>query len=297
MVMRMRMHLRNRQHALPDLLILGAQKCGTTSLFAYLSTLPGFIPPSTKELHHFDTRNGDDSWQLGLGWYRSQFPLRSELDAANAITGEASPSYMLEPLAMTRIARHLPDSKWIVVLRDPVERAFSQYSRMVQRLLVRNVKVDPFAQYISAELTESEAAQQSRLGPQGTAGGKGQLFVQRGHFADQLTHLRSLRPEQPTLVLFSENLFAGDTSSFEILHDFIGLPDPRPESFPHENLTGVKSEMDPSVRAALIAHYSKVNAGLAELLGSDHFVTIDPQRWPEWVGAGVIRRQTPMDTR
>lgn len=87
-----------------------------------------------------------------------------------------------------------------------------------------------------------------------------------------------MRPVLPTC----SNLFAGDTSSFEILHDFIGLPDPRPESFPHENFTGVKSELDPSVRAALIAHYSKVNAGLAELLGSDQFITVDPALWPEW---------------
>ena len=278
MVARMRLRRRYRQHALPDLLILGAQKCGTTSLFAYLSSLPGFIPPTEKELHHFDTMNGDDSWELGLGWYRSQFPLRSELDAASAITGEATPTYMLEPLAMTRIVRHLPDSRWIVVLRDPVERAFSQYSRLVQ-----NVKVKPFAQYISQELTTSEAAQQSRLGPRGRTGGRGQLFVERGHFADQLTLLRSLRPDKPTLVLFSENLFAGDPSSFAILHDFIGLPGPRPELFPHRNLTKAKSELDPSDRAMLIAHYSKVNAGLAELLGSDQFVTIDPQQWPEWV--------------
>lgn len=274
MVMRMRLRRRNRHHALPDLLILGAQKCGTTSLFAYLSSLPGFLPPTEKELHHFDTVNGDDSWKLGLGWYRSQFPLRSELDAANAITGEASPSYMLEPLAMTRIARDLPDSKWIVVLRDPVERAFSHYRSRAGRVLASRT----FAERVDQELTRLR-----KVGPVRRLDGNGSLLVQRGYFADQLAHLGALRPNRPTLVLFSENLFTGEQSSFELLHEYIGLPAPRPESFPHEYPSASKDDMDPQVRDTLRAQYARVNAGLAELLRSDQFITVDPALWPEWV--------------
>lgn len=270
----MRARWRSRHHALPDLLILGAQKCGTSSLFAYLASLPGFIPPTKKELHHFDSTSGAPSQEPTMRWYRSQFPFRSRLAAAGAITGEATPSYMFEPLAMDRIARDLPGSKWIVVLRDPVERAFSQYRFRAGR----GLESTSFAEQVNQELTRLRD-----VGPVRELRGNGSLLVQRGHFADQLAHLGALRPNRPTLVLFSENLFAGDRSSFELLHDFIGLPEPRPESFPHRNPSAATDDLDPQVRDTLRAQYARVNAGLAELLRSDRFVTVDPALWPNWV--------------
>lgn len=64
----------------------------------------------------------------------------------------------------------------------------------------------------------------------------------------------------------------------------IGLPAPRSESFPHRNASGTKGDADPQVLATLHAPYARFNAGLAELLRTDQFVTIDPALWPEWIG-------------
>jgi len=122
----------SRHRALPSFLILGTQKGGTSSLFGYLAALPGVLAPDTKEIQYFSEMLFPNSYRLlGTGWYRSDFPLRSELRNAGAITGEATPRYMVEQLAMTRISHDLPDSRWIIVLRDPIERALSHHGMYV----------------------------------------------------------------------------------------------------------------------------------------------------------------------
>lgn len=269
-----RLRLRSRGRALPDVLILGAQKCGTTSLFTYLMRGPGFLGPAKKELHHFDAVGDERRDEFGITWYRAQFPRRRSLAAAGAITGEASPTYMLEPSAMDRIADDLPDSKWIVVLRDPVERAFSQYSARVGH----DLESEPFDVVIDRELSRLR-----RLGPMRRQRGSGPCFVERGHFADQLAHLAGLRPDRPTLVLFSENLFEQHVDSFELLHTFLDLPLPRPAEFPHANTSPKVGAMDTATREVLTAHFAIVNADLTELLSSAQFLTVDRQDWPDWI--------------
>ncbi len=104
---------------LPDFIILGAQRAGTSSLYYYLSQHPQILPAVRKELHFFD-----DHYRRGLGWYRSQFPTRG---ARGTITGEATPYYLSHPHAPARIQRLLPQARLIVLLRNPVERAISHY--------------------------------------------------------------------------------------------------------------------------------------------------------------------------
>ncbi len=269
----------NRHNALPDFLILGTQKGGTTSLFAYLASLPGVIAPDTKELQYFSEMIRPNSYKvLGPGWYRSNFPLERELRAAGAITGEASPRYMSEQLAMTRITRDLPDSRWIIVLRDPIERALSQYAmflssgheqRSASEALDHNLRL------ITGEVDADE--------PLSSLTRIRHDYAQRGHYVEQLTFIAGLRPERPTLVLFSENLFASDAASISLLHSFLGLEEPGGHEFTWLNKGLERTTLEPAIHTRLSEHLSEANAGLAELLRSDRFVTIDPAGWPAWV--------------
>src|SRR5437868_6286833 len=115
----------NWMRLVPDFIIIGAQKGGTTSLYNYLITHPGIAPIYVKEPHFFDT-----SFSKGLVWYRSHFPTRLEKYYAqhfhklDFITGEASPYYLFHPLAPERVAKTLPHVKLILVLRNPVDRAY-----------------------------------------------------------------------------------------------------------------------------------------------------------------------------
>ncbi|MEL6895225.1 MAG: sulfotransferase domain-containing protein [Planctomycetota bacterium] len=108
--------------SLPHFLIIGAQKCGTTSLYSYLVQHPKVISANKKEVKYFDMFH-----QQSLGWYRSHFPTQSQLQSAGAITGEATPDYLFFEESAQRVHDVVPNAKLIVLLRDPADRSYSQY--------------------------------------------------------------------------------------------------------------------------------------------------------------------------
>ena len=118
---------------LPDFLIIGTQRGGTTSLYHYLQAHPCIRPASTKEVHFFDTK-----FHKGLAWYRGHFPTRIEQSSVNRLhghslmTGEATALYLFHPHAPKRVAKALPFVKLIVLLRNPVDRALSHYYHAIK---------------------------------------------------------------------------------------------------------------------------------------------------------------------
>lgn len=114
--------------SVPNFLIVGVQKGGTTSLYEYLQQHPQVQSALTKEVHFFDL-NFDRSWE----WYRQQLGLEIEhnvgdsLDEFPIVTGEASPYYFFHPLVPKRVFQTAPGTKIIVLLRDPVARSLSHY--------------------------------------------------------------------------------------------------------------------------------------------------------------------------
>src|SRR5437660_11101224 len=125
---------------LPDFLIIGTQKGGTTSLYNYLIEHPGIGPAYTKEIHFFNL-----NFSRGPAWYRAQFPSRltryyaEYIQKTPYITGEASPYYLFHPQAPMRAARYVPKVKLLAILRNPVDRAYSQYQHQL-----RQPGVEPF---------------------------------------------------------------------------------------------------------------------------------------------------------
>src|SRR6478609_8226330 len=121
--MRFRTITRNAR-ALPDFLLIGGQRCGSTSLYTTLCGHPQVLAGAHKEPHFFDNNH-----LRGEGFYRRLFPLRAHLRARHAITGEATTHYLSHPAVPERVAAMLPDVRLIAILRDPVERAYSHYQR------------------------------------------------------------------------------------------------------------------------------------------------------------------------
>lgn len=269
---------RNRDRALPDFLILGTQKGGTTSLFEYLEQHPRVLGPTRKEIHYFADRPNPNNYRiLGPGWYRSHFPGQRTLRELGAITGEATPDYMVEPTTMRRIADDLPASRWIVLLRDPILRAASAHAMEFGR----GRESLPFADAVAAELDPDRPA---RSGPD-----EAELdYLRRGHYADQLATIESLRPDRPTLVLFSEDVFARNRASFELLHRFLDLdePGPEPERFPWSNASERGDDIATATRVRVESHFATVNAGIGARLERGPFLTVAPEHWPDWVDRG-----------
>lgn len=116
---------------LPKAIVIGAQKCGTTALAYYLSQHPSWAFPREKEIDFFGS---PDRFGRGLEWYVEQWP---ESLRRRPILCEASPWYLRAPRAPADMYATLPDAKLIVVLRDPIERAYSAW-QMYRRQLAEN---------------------------------------------------------------------------------------------------------------------------------------------------------------
>jgi hypothetical protein len=116
----------SRFRALPDFIIIGAMKAGTSSLYQCLMQHPQIVPPFQKEIHFFDGH-----FNRGEQWYRAHFPLQKRLESG-FITCEASPEYLFIPSLANRISELLPDVKLIAMLRNPTERAISHYYHKVR---------------------------------------------------------------------------------------------------------------------------------------------------------------------
>jgi hypothetical protein len=118
---------------LPDFIIIGTQRGGTTSLFNYLIEHPNIMPPFIKETHFFDYH-----YQKGVNWYRAFFPssayskYQERTQQSEFVTGEATPNYLFYPHAPKRIKATCPSVKLIVVLRNPIDRAYSHYHHEVR---------------------------------------------------------------------------------------------------------------------------------------------------------------------
>ena len=117
---------------LPDFLVIGAKRGGSTSLYKNLARTPGVLPlfpvrEQVKGTYYFDVHH-----DRGERWYRSHFPMVDDR-RTGAVAGEASPYYLSHPWAAERAAALVPDARIVALLRDPVARAHSHYKERVKQ--------------------------------------------------------------------------------------------------------------------------------------------------------------------
>jgi hypothetical protein len=200
---------------LPSVLIIGAQKSGTTSLYQYLVEHPNIVPPLTKEAHFFDLHYG-----RGVSWYRGCFPY-SHLLRGGSLTLDASPYYLVHPLAPSRAAALLPQVKLIAILRNPVDRALSHYHHEVRK----GREPLSFAEAIERE-SERLAGEEDRLMCEPTYYSYSHhrhSYIRRGHYLEQLRGWAQYFRREQLLVLQSEALFGDPGKVLSVVHDFLEL--------------------------------------------------------------------------
>jgi hypothetical protein len=253
---------------LPDFIIIGAPKCGTTSLYQYLSGHPGVAPATKKEVRYFD-----EAFDYGTRWYRAHFPTLPYRLAVEALTGrrivvgEASPLYMGYPYVAERVRSLLPGAKLIALLRDPVERAYSGYQMQVRR----GKEVLPVAAAIDRE-AEQLARAVDRLPRRKTSDSpapkRGRGYLARGIYADQLAAWFRLFPREQFLILSSEDFFRDTSAVFSQVLDFLGLAPWQPARFDRYNAAKY-SGLDPATRRRLVEYFAPHNERLYQLVGRD----------------------------
>ena len=112
---------------LPDFIIIGSMKCGTTSLYYDICEHPCTLAAAYDEIGFFDS-----NFHLGINWYRSMFPRKKQIEdvkqkEGTAITGEDTPFYFWKSDVIDRIHEVIPECKLIAILRNPIDRAYSNY--------------------------------------------------------------------------------------------------------------------------------------------------------------------------
>ena len=248
---------------LPDYLIVGAQRCGTTSLQLTLTTHPQVRPPLfRKGVHYFDL-----GYQHGLDWYRGQFPIRSMANlraGGRAVTGEASPYYMFHPLAPQRFAADLPGVRAIAMLRNPIERAFSAHKQEVWR----GFETESFerALDLEAERLAGEAERMIADPSYVSLHLTHHAYVGRGEYVAQIVRLRELLGPDRVLVVDADDYFVNPGAQWPRIVEFLGLDPWTPPHFEHANARP-SSPMPDHVRARLVEHFRPLDADLESLLG------------------------------
>jgi hypothetical protein len=240
--------------ALPDFIILGAARAGTTSLYSWLSAQPQVQPARRKEVHYFAVYYG-----RGARWYKGQFPIRR----SGSITGEASPYLLYHPLAPERAHRDLPDStRFIVLLREPVDRALSNYWHA--RLHTR-WESGSFEEAIASERNHSAAEHDKVLRGEFSVGHRYNSYIARGRYAEQLQRWLAFFPIERFLILESELLQTDPTVSAALL-EWLKI-DPSETPYPLVNAAARLEAVDPELFRELHEYYVPYNEDLFALLG------------------------------
>jgi hypothetical protein len=238
---------------LPDFVIIGAQRSGTTSLYDWLSAHAVVAPATRKELHYFDMH-----YERGLGWYRAHFPM----GRPGRVTGEATPYLLFHPLAPERVARDLPETtRFVVLLRDPVQRAVSHYWH--ERRLQTETESLPVALELEEERLAGAEEQVSR--GEANFAHLHHSYKARGRYAEQLRRWFAHIDRTRLLVVESELLFADPAVPGRIAA-WLGLS-PGTAVFPAHNEAKRHEDTDPEVLRCLTDYFAPYNDELFELLG------------------------------
>lgn len=237
----------------PEFLIIGAQKAGTSSLFALLAQHPQLKLPVQKELHYFDLH-----YSRGDAWYSNQFP-------AGARSGEASPYYLFHPYAARRVAEKLPNARLVVLLRDPVLRALSHY-QMERRSGLEPARSFEAAIALEPSRLEPEVARLSADETYVSPVHQTYSYLSRGLYAQQIARWLQYFPPEQLAFFESERLFAEPQVTCDAVCDFLRVRRLERVILPCEN-RGSYAQMAPRTREALTAFFHGPNQALSGLLG------------------------------
>jgi hypothetical protein len=240
---------------LPDFIIIGVQKGGTTSLFYYLSQHPSIALPKTKEIHYYDL-----NYEKGLKWYKAHFPFKKSM-----ITGEASPYYIFHPLVPERIYKDNPKAKLIVMLRNPMTRAYSQYHMERKK---GHDKIPSFEDAIHAESERigEETVKLEQGLTQKSWNHQTYSYLSRGKYAKQLKEWFKYFSKDQFLFIKSEDFFENPVSVLDEVCAFLDVPRFKPYDLTPIN-TAHYDTLNSNTQKYLERYYKDDNTELCTMIG------------------------------
>jgi hypothetical protein len=254
-----------RWRRLPGFIVIGAQKCGTSSIYNYLAQHPELIPAFKKEIHYFDNglERGQDHFHRGEYWYRAHFPLATPRNRRR-LAFEASPMYCFHPEVPARIAAMDPAMKIVFMVRDPVSRAVSHYYHEVGK----GRESLEFAAAIESEAERTGAAMAAGdyLDPEF----KNHTYAARGLYAEQLERYLAFFPRDQVLVLDSAEFFSDPQSTLRRVFSFLGVRADVPiRDLTPVNVSRLRKQVDPAALERLRRFFAAPNRRFFDLVGRE----------------------------
>lgn len=260
----------------PDFLIIGGQKCGTTALYHYLSQHPQILPAKRKEIHYFDYRAN-----RGDLWYRRCFPTQRQIQREHkrlslpVITGEASPSYLIYPNAAPRAVAFVPDAKLLVLLRNPVDRAWSHYQmnrskgEVYDREQKRQMPREPLSFEEALEQEDGrleKALARMEKGDEHSAWWRMHSYRMRGLYASQIKRWLEFFPRAQFHFVDSAELHRDTNTSFNRVLEFLQVQPLKLPVYERKLVGGYHEKMKPETRQQLLEFFRPHNEELYQLL-------------------------------
>ncbi len=230
-------NLKSPKGRLPDFLIIGALKCGTSTISAYLKAHPqiNLVEKEGGEFHFFDTQR----YQYGKSYYQSHF---TEL---TKIQGEKTPRYIFDQSCHIKMAKVVPQAKLILILRDPVYRAYSHWNHF---------NFDPTKKNWIARTFEDAL----KLKPQ---------ILERGHYIDQIEHLLRFYQREQLHIIILEHFLQDIQKGSAQLFNFLELPPHSLATSYQANARTYQTTMQSETQASLKTYYANYNQRLFNFLG------------------------------
>jgi Sulfotransferase family len=223
--------------ALPDFLLVGAPKAGTTALHVALARHPQLYLSAVKEPKFFLTDGAPPAGPGGPGdaqtfreyvWRRPDYEALFEPAPAGTMKGESTTLYLRDPAAHVRIAKTLPDARLVAVVRDPIDRAHSNWTHL------RSAGLEPVADFRRAcALEESRAAR---------GWGPFWRYLDLGRYGAQLEHLYSVFPREQVHVVLYRDLRREPVSTLDGICAFLGVDTGALGTVPTENVTAAAAQ-------------------------------------------------------
>ena len=253
-------HLR----VLPDFVIIGAQKAGTTSLYNFITSHPTIAPASRKELHYFSIR-----YDLGGLWYRSNFPTNLsrrrhyKKTGQKLLSGEASPSYLFYPRVPGRMRKDLPNAKLIVILRNPVDRAYSHY----QHTLRQNDETLSFEKAVELEEERCAIEREQMIKDPGFVSNdyRRYSYLSIGVYADHLERWFKHYDRKQFLILAAEDLRKNPQRILDQVFNFLEVS-PFQIGDARDKNVGSYEKMNEGTRKLLVGYFKPHNERLCSML-------------------------------
>ena len=246
---------------LPDFLVIGAKRCGTTSLFYHLPEHPCISKSPHDNMGFFN-----DNFHLGVNWYKSFFPtiftrnkIKSEF--GNFLAFDVTTTYMEEESTANNVYQIKPNMKIIVILRNPVDRAYSQYHLNLREKAEKRSFEDAMEENMN-ELNK-ESYERYEIKPKFSV--EENNYLKKGLYAQQLRHWLNIFPMESMLILSTDEFESNQQVIYNKIFEFLNI-----SQFEVKNTEkmekGSYPQMKSETRSLLLDYFRSHNNELFKLI-------------------------------